>query len=110
VALAAGETREIAIGPKDAPPSAVASPRLWWPAQYGEPVLHDLELELAVAGVVSDQAQAKFGIREFTAELTKSGLLYKVNGRKILVRGAGWTSEMMLRATRRSGSSRRWPT
>jgi exo-1,4-beta-D-glucosaminidase len=97
VTLAAGETREIAIGPKDVPALAVASPRLWWPAQYGEPVLHDLELELAVAGVVSDQALAKFGIREFTAELTKSGLLYKVNGRNILVRGAGWTSEMMLR-------------
>jgi len=41
VTLAAGETREVAIGPKDAPALAVASPRLWWPAQYGEPALHD---------------------------------------------------------------------
>ncbi len=97
VALAAGESREIAIGPADAPPLAVANPRLWWPAQYGEPVLHDLDLELVVKGAVSDRAHARFGIREFTAELTPSGLLYKVNGRKILIRGAGFTPEMMLR-------------
>ena len=77
VTLAAGETREIAIGPKDVPALAVASPKLWWPAQYGEPALHDVELELAVDGATSDRAQAKFGIREFTAELTKSGLVYR---------------------------------
>jgi exo-1,4-beta-D-glucosaminidase len=97
VALAAGEEREIAVTPRDAPDLAIASPRLWWPAQYGEPVLHDLELELVANGAVSDRATARFGIREFTAELTKSGLLYKVNGRNLLVRGAGWTSEMLLR-------------
>jgi exo-1,4-beta-D-glucosaminidase len=96
VALGAGESREIAIGPNDAPQLALANPRLWWPAQYGEPTLHDVDLELLVQGAVSDRVHARFGIREFTAELTKSGLLYKVNGRNILIRGAGWTSEMML--------------
>ena len=33
---------------------------------------------------------------------TPSGLVYKVNGRKILIRGAGWTSEMMLRYSQRA--------
>ena len=33
VALAAGETREIAIGPKDVAGLALANPKLWWPAQ-----------------------------------------------------------------------------
>ena len=42
------------------------SPRLWWPAQYGEPALHDLELELVVEGDTSDRASARFGIREIT--------------------------------------------
>ena len=45
VALAAGESREIVLAPSDFPQLALASPKLWWPAQYGEPVLHDLELE-----------------------------------------------------------------
>ena len=79
------------------PQLAIANPKLWWPAQYGEPVLHDLELELVVDGATSDRASARFGIREFTSELLPSGLVYKVNGRKILIRGAGWSSDLMLR-------------
>jgi exo-1,4-beta-D-glucosaminidase len=97
VTLAPEEEREVTIGPGEVIALAVANPKLWWPAQYGEPALQDLELEVAVGGSVSDRAQAKFGIREVTAEKTKSGLVYKVNGRNILVRGAGWTYEMMLR-------------
>jgi exo-1,4-beta-D-glucosaminidase len=97
VALAAGETREIAIGPTDVAGLALANPKLWWPAQYGEPALHDVDLEIAVKGTVSDRAHARFGIREFTADLAPSGLVYSVNGRRILIRGAGWTPEMMLR-------------
>jgi exo-1,4-beta-D-glucosaminidase len=100
VVLAAGEEREIAVTPADAPRLVIANPKLWWPAQYGEPVLQHLDLELVVNGATSDRATAKFGIREITAELTKSGLVYSVNGRRILVRGAGWTSEMLLRYSR----------
>ena len=97
VTLAPFETREIVLAPADFPQLAIASPKLWWPAQYGEPALHDLELELVVAGATSDRASARFGIREFTSELLPSGLVYKVNGRRILVRGAGWSSDLMLR-------------
>ena len=97
VALAAGETREIAIGPKDVAGLALANPKLWWPAQYGEPALHDVDLEIVVKGTVSDRQHARFGIREFAADLGPTGLVYRVNGRRILIRGAGWTSEMMLR-------------
>jgi exo-1,4-beta-D-glucosaminidase len=97
VALAAGESREVVVSPQDAPQLAIASPKLWWPAQYGEPVLHDLELEFELGGTTSDRATARFGIREVPAERTPSGLVYSVNGRRILVRGAGWTSEMLLR-------------
>jgi len=97
VTLAPEEEREVTIGPAQAPALAVANPKLWWPAQYGEPVLQDLSLEFVVGGNVSDRVAAKFGIREVTAEKTKSGLLYRINGRNILIRGAGWTYEMMLR-------------
>jgi exo-1,4-beta-D-glucosaminidase len=100
VTLAASETREIVLAPADFPQLAVASPRLWWPAQYGEPALHDLELELVVEGATSDRASARFGIREVTSELLPSGLVYKVNGRRILIRGAGWSSDLMLRASK----------
>ncbi len=101
MSLAARETREIVLTPAEFPQLVVKDPKLWWPAQYGDPVLHRLELELEIAGAVSDRAQAQFGIREFTSEMTPAGhLLFKVNGKNILIRGAGWTSEMMLRSTR----------
>ena len=101
VELAAGESREVVLSPTEFPQLVVKDPKLWWPAQYGTPSLHRLELELAVDGRASDRATAQFGIREFTAEKTPAGhLLFKVNGRKLLIRGAGWTSEMMLRSSR----------
>ena len=97
VTLPPGESREIVLDAAAFPELALAKPRLWWPAQYGEPVLHQLELELVTGGVVSDWARASFGIREFTSRLLPSGRVYEVNGRRILIRGAGWSSEMMLR-------------
>ncbi len=98
VSLAAGETREIVLEPSENPDLVLNQPRLWWPWQYGEPNLHDLELVLKVDGAVSDRATSRFGIREFTATIDDQGhLLYQVNGKPILIRGAGWTSEMMLR-------------
>jgi exo-1,4-beta-D-glucosaminidase len=97
VTLAPEEEREVAIGPSQAPALAVASPKLWWPAQYGQPVLQDLDLEFVVGGNVSDRSASKFGIREVTADKTKTGLVYRINGRNILIRGGGWTYEMMLR-------------
>ena len=100
VALAAGESREIVLAAAELPQLGIAHPRLWWPAQYGEPVLHDLELEFTAGATVSDRSLSKFGIREFTAERLPSGLTYKVNGRPILIRGAGWSFELMLRYSR----------
>jgi exo-1,4-beta-D-glucosaminidase len=97
VTLAASESREIVLSPAEFPQLAIASPKLWWPAQYGEPALQDLELELVVEGATSDRASARFGIREISSELLPSGIVYKVNGRKILIRGAGWSSDLMLR-------------
>jgi exo-1,4-beta-D-glucosaminidase len=98
--LAAGESREVAFSASEFPALALEHPRLWWPAQYGEPVLHELELEFVTGGAVSDRSLSKFGIREITAERRPSGLMYKVNGRPILIRGAGWTFELLLRYSR----------
>jgi exo-1,4-beta-D-glucosaminidase len=101
VPLRAGETREVTFAPGEFPQLVVKDPKLWWPAQYGEPVLHPLELELRVGGVVSDRLETRFGIREVSSEMTPEGhLVYRINGRRILIRGGGWSSEMMLRYSR----------
>ena len=99
IELAANETREVAVSPENAPSLNLENPRLWWPYQLGEPYLHHLSLKFVPEhGFVSDEQSFAFGIVETDSELTPEGYrLFKVNGKPVLVRGAGWTSDMMLR-------------
>lgn len=101
VSLLSGESKEVFFTPAEFPQLVVRNPRLWWPSQYGDPTLHTVELAFLLDGKASDRVEQSFGIREVTSERTEAGhLVFKVNGRRILVRGAGWTPEMMLRYTK----------
>ena len=99
VELAANETRDVAVTPETVPLLNLENPRLWWPYQIGEPYLHHLTLEFVPEHAeISDQQSFAFGIVQTDSELTPEGhRLFKVNGKPLLVRGAGWTSDMMLR-------------
>jgi exo-1,4-beta-D-glucosaminidase len=47
---------------------------------------------------VTDEQSEEFGLREITSELTPAGArLFRVNGKPILIRGAGWSQDMLLR-------------
>lgn len=92
VTLAPGETRELEF------PLDVDQPRLWWPVHMGAPELYTVELHATVDGLRSDDTETRFGIREITSELDAlNHRLFKVNGRPVLIRGAGWTPEMLMR-------------
>ena len=106
--LGASFSRAITLGARDSalvrftadsfPQLRVANPRLWWPAELGRPETYDLDLEFVVDGRVSDKQRVRFGIREITAEMTpKGGRLFRVNGKRILVRGGGWAPDMFFR-------------
>ena len=98
VELAAGETRTVRFEPGKHPALSIAQPALWWPFDLGEPDLHRVTVRAVVDGEPSDLATARFGIREVSSELTERGhRLFRVNGRPILIRGAGWTPELLLR-------------
>ena len=102
VELAAGESKNVSFSPIDYPQLNQSNPRLWWPTQMGMPNLYDLALSFETNGEVSDVSGTKFGIREITSEVSKQAsdrfnLLFKINGKKILIRGGGWTPDMMLR-------------
>ena len=102
VELAAGESKDITFSPEQFPQLNLEHPRLWWPAQMGTPNLYDLDLAFDVGGSVSDSTHTQFGIRQITSEVAEHApnrfkLLFKVNGKNILIRGGGWTTEMMLR-------------
>jgi exo-1,4-beta-D-glucosaminidase len=96
--LGARDSAFIRFTPDSFPQLRVANPRLWWPAELGKPQLYDLDLEFVAGGKVSDRQRVRFGIREITAEMTlKGGRLFRVNGRRILVRGGGWAPDMFFR-------------
>ncbi len=98
VALQPEEERTVVLRPDRHPQLVVHNPELWWPIHMGPQNLHDLDFSFEIEGVVSDRTHTRFGIREITSELTDEGhRLFRVNGRPVLIRGAGWTPDMMLR-------------
>jgi exo-1,4-beta-D-glucosaminidase len=98
VELAPHQTMVISFTPDKFPQLIFSHPRVWWPTEMGGQAFYNLDLEFAIGGSVSDRLSAPFAIREVTSELTGQGYrLFKINGRKILIRGAGWSSDMLLR-------------
>jgi exo-1,4-beta-D-glucosaminidase len=104
VELAAGESKDVVFTPDRYPQLNLNNPRLWWPAQMGTPNLYDLHLSFEVNGEASDVSRTKFGIRQITSEVSEQApdrlkRLFKINGKNILIRGGGYTPDMMMRET-----------
>jgi exo-1,4-beta-D-glucosaminidase len=98
VQLAAHEDKTVALSPEQFPALHVKNPKLWWPYQMGDPHLERLTVSFAEQGIKTDEQSVDFGIREVTSELTSNGSrLFRVNGKPILIRGAGWSQDMLLR-------------
>ena len=98
VELAAHEDRTVVFSPEEFPSLSLQNPKLWWPRQMGEPHLERLTIGFSLQGRTTDEQTVDFGIREITSELTANGSrLFRVNGKPILIRGAGWSQDMLLR-------------
>ena len=96
--LAAGESRKIGFAPEKFTQLKLEHPRIWWPYEMGDPNLYTAKLSFDMDGQTSDSASVTFGIREVTSEITDKGYrLFKINGRKLLIRGAAWAPDMFLR-------------
>lgn len=98
VQLAPHEERTVVFTPEKFPQLRVHNPNIWWPRQMGDPHLEQLKVSFHVSGRVSDEQTVNFGIREITSELTAQGArLFRINGKPILIRGGGWSQDMLLR-------------
>jgi len=98
VTLAAGESKAVVFAPSEFAQLAIKNPHLWWPADVGAHPLETLTLRFVLDGSVTDEQSIRFGIREVSSELTAKGYrLFHVNQRPILIRGAGWSQDMLLR-------------
>ena len=100
--LAAHEDRTVIFTPQQFPALRVKNPKPWWPWQMGDPHLEHLTVSFLDQGVKTDEQSVDFGIREITSELTSNGSrMFRVNGKPILIRGAGWSQDMLLRTDER---------
>ena len=98
VTLSPGETKTVRFTPEQFPQFSLAKPLLWWPYQMGRPHLYRMRVTFETGKEISDRATTSFGIREVTSDLTDRGYrLFKLNGRKTLIRGAAWAPDMLLR-------------
>jgi len=98
VELGSNETRDVTLTPDKFEQLTIEHPQLWWPAQMGEPHLYGLDVDFEIDGAVSDHSHSEFGIRQVTSEVNATGgRAFHINGKNILIRGGGWTTDMMLR-------------
>ena len=98
--LQADEEKIVAVTPEQAANLHVENPRVWWTYDLGTPELYALNVAVEAEGVVSDKFDVTFGIREITSELNEYGYRqFTLNGKDILIKGAGWTDDIFLRDT-----------
>ena len=98
--LAAMEEKIISLTPAQVPALHVDNPRVWWSYDLGTPELYDINVKVEKNGVVSDKKDVTFGIRKIESYLNEYGYRqFSLNGKDILLKGAGWTDDIFLRDT-----------
>ncbi len=97
VELKPGETELIEFNPQDFPELNLKNPRIWWPNNMGDPNLYQLHMKVSVDNKVSDSREINFGIRKVEDYwVDKNNKGFKINGKKVLIKGAGWVDDLLL--------------
>ena len=100
VSLGPGDLKEFEFTPAEAGILHIDNPRVWWSWDLGTPELYDLKTQVRVDGALSDATQTTVGIRKIESRLTEDGYRQMtLNGKDILIKGAGWTDDIFLRDT-----------
>ena len=68
--------------------------KLWWPYQMGNQQMYNLEIKLKETNYTR-----QLGLKQIEREYdsVKKIVVYKINKKKILLKGAGWTPDLFLR-------------
>ena len=99
VALEGQQKKTVSFDPAQFRELIIKDPKLWWPAEMGTPALYHARVSVTADGKPSDARDVTFGIRQVTSELNNGHALFKINGKPILIRGGGWTPDMLLRSS-----------
>ncbi len=88
---------EFIITPDDDASLKISDPHLWWPNNLGAQYLYTLSIQVNVDDKISDEQNIRFGIREVEDYINENGYRgYKINGKKIIIKGAGWVDDLTL--------------
>lgn len=91
-------TRELVLTPDQVYSLLIKNPRLWWCNNMGSPELYKLQLWFESGGFITDSDEVTFGIRDIECYTNSMGYKgFKLNGKEILIKGAGWTDDIFLR-------------
>lgn len=97
VELNPSENKLLTLTSKDFSQLIIQHPKVWWTHDLGNQYLYDLHLEFKIDHEISDKKNVRFGIREITDYKNENGYRgYKLNGKKVLIRGGGWTENLLL--------------
>ncbi|HFB62286.1 MAG TPA: glycoside hydrolase family 2, partial [Bacteroidetes bacterium] len=97
VTLLPHETKKVLFDAREFPKLTIRNPKLWWPHTLGTPHLYRASFSFHNAGKVTDRKSVVFGIRKVSDFYTKQGFRgFKINGKKVLVRGGGWVDHLFL--------------
>ncbi len=98
VQIEPGQSIDLKLTPAEIPALHIKNPRLWWCNNLGAPLLYHLDLSFEANGVTTDKQKVTFGIRKIEMYTNAAGHKgFKLNGKEVLIKGAGWTDDIFLR-------------
>ena len=97
VVVPASACTTVVLTPAEAEQLHLEHPRVWWTSELGTPEMYDLAVAVEAEGAVSDTRAVRFGVRKIESRLIgKNYRQFTLNGRDILIKGAGWTDDIFL--------------
>ena len=103
VTIPAGDTLSYRFNPSEYSDLSVENVKLWWPNGMGDPNLYRLKVEFIADNKIMDEVTKKYGIREITSYLNEDkNRTFEINGKFILIKGGGWTDDVLLQDTPKS--------
>ncbi len=97
VEILSGQTKKVLFTADEFEALNIDNPQLWWPHTLGEPHLYHATFEYHDSGRPLDSKTIRFGIRTVSDYFTEEGhRSFKVNGKKVLIRGGGWVDRLLL--------------
>ncbi len=96
--LLPNEKKQISFNASDYKQLDIENPKIWWPWQYGEQNLNQIELSCVVDDSISNSVAENFGIREITSKfINNASREFIINGKQIMLRGAAWSPDIFQR-------------